>query len=137
MSRRMGWLEAATRYRLLPALLVLLTLVSCTLAFAGGKGFRSERQLDQHYAKHKAEFGKITKQEYLRRAQELRDAPLKERNEGDILEARRADGVITRFHRKHGYFGAYNRDGTIRTFFIPVAGERYFRRQAKRVQRAE
>ena len=28
--------------------------------------------------------------------------------------------------------GAYNPDGTIRTFFIPNDGERYFRRQSRR-----
>ena len=34
--------------------------------------------------------------------------------------------------RRTGYFGAYNPDRTIRTFFIPVNGERYFHRQARR-----
>ena len=41
-------------------------------------------------------------------------------------------GVISRFDRRTNYFGAYNRDGTIRTFFVPNDGERYFRRQASR-----
>jgi pyocin large subunit-like protein len=94
---------------------------------ASGPGFRSRRQLDEHYQKHGAEFGNISKQEYLRLAQSLRDAPAG----GDILEAAQPDGVMTRFDRRHGWFGAYDRDGTIRTFFIPVDGERYFRRQAR------
>lgn len=96
--------------------------------FAAGPGFRSPAQLDEHYAKHGAEFGHISKTEYLQRAQELRDAHVG----GPILEARSPNGGFSRFDRRHGYFGAYNRNGTIRTFFIPNNGERYFRRQAER-----
>ena len=92
---------------------------------ASGPGFRSKHQLDEHYAKHGQEFGNITRGQYLELAQALRDA----RAGGEILQAVRADGVITRFDRRHGYFGAYNPDGTIRTFFIPNTGESYFRRQ--------
>lgn len=96
--------------------------------YASGPGFRTPALLDEHYAKHGAEFGSITKAEYLRLAQELRDAPVG----GPILEARAPNGEFSRFDKRHGYFGAYNRNGTIRTFFIPNNGERYFRRQAER-----
>ena len=96
--------------------------------YASGAGFRSQAQLDEHYAKHGAEFGAISKAEYLRLAQELRDAPVG----GPILEARRPNGEFSRFDRRHGYFGAFNPDRTIRTFFIPNNGERYFQRQARR-----
>ena len=95
---------------------------------AAGPGFRTTRELDQHYRKHGHEFGGISKADYLRFAQQLRDVAVGR----DILEARRNDGVLTRFDRKQGWFGAYNRDRTIRTFFIPAAGESYFRRQASR-----
>src|SRR5581483_4526443 len=105
---------------------LLLFFVFALLLAASGPGFRSRRQLDEHYQKHGAEFGNITENEYLRLAQELRDASAG----GPILEARRPDGEFSRFDRRHGYFGAYNPDGTIRTFFIPNAGESYFRRQA-------
>ena len=98
------------------------------LLYASGPGFRSQARLDEHYQKHGAEFGAISKAEYLHLAQELRDAPAG----GLVLEARRPDGEFSRFDRRHGYFGAYNRDGTIRTFFIPNDGERYFQRQARR-----
>ncbi|MBV6432110.1 MAG: hypothetical protein IANPNBLG_02246 [Bryobacteraceae bacterium] len=110
---------------------LLLALALCAAVAADGPGFRSKRQLDEHYAKHGAEFGHISKQEYLRMARALRDAP----PGGTILEAVRADGVTTRFDRKKGWFGAFNPDRTIRTFFIPVDGERYFRRQARRPAR--
>ncbi len=108
-------------------LCVVLLLAAFTLS-ADGPGFRTKKHLDDHYRKHGHEFGNITKAEYLRLAQELRDAP----PGGPILEAKRADGVITKFDRRKGYFGAYNRNRTIRTFFIPNAGESYFHRQARR-----
>jgi pyocin large subunit-like protein len=114
------------RIRLL-ARSAFLFLIAAIL-WAAGPGFRTQRDLDAHYQKHGHEFGGITKAEYLRLAQELRDSPVG----GPILEAVRKDGVITRFDRERGHFGAYNENGTIRTFFIPAAGERYFRRQAAR-----
>ena len=107
---------------------VWLFVCVAVLLWAGGPGFRSPALLDEHFAKHGSEFGRITKLEYLRLAQELRDVPAG----GPILEARRSNGEFSRFDRRHGYFGAYNRDRTIRTFFVPNDGERYFHRQARR-----
>ena len=101
-------------------------LLGALLLVAVGPGFRSRRQFEEHYAKHGREFGNISAQEYLARAQALRDAPAG----GPILEARTPDGIISRFDRRSGAFGAFNPDRTIRTFFIPNAGERYFHRQA-------
>ncbi len=92
-------------------------------------GFRSRAQFDEHFQKHGAEFGHITQQEYLHAAQTLRDAPVG----GNIEEIRRDDGTTSRFDRSTGAFLAFNRDGTIRTFFKPNDGEAYFRRQATRV----
>ena len=91
-------------------------------------GFVDQRRLDEHYAKHGAEFGAITRQDYLRQAQLLRDAAVG----GPVLQTVRADGVTTRFDRQTGAFVAFNANGTIRTFFKPNDGERYYRRQAER-----
>ncbi|HMV46517.1 MAG TPA: hypothetical protein PKD31_02010 [Blastocatellia bacterium] len=55
-------------------------------------GFATRQKFLDHYDKHGAEFGSISKEEYLRQAQELRDRPTGK----DVLEVRRADGVITR-----------------------------------------
>ena len=101
-------------------------LLAALLLMAEGQGFRSRRMFDEHYAKHGREFGNISQQEYLLRAQALRDAPAG----GPILQAVTPDGIVSRFDRRSGAFGAYNPDRTIRTFFIPNAGERYFHRQA-------
>jgi pyocin large subunit-like protein len=109
------------------SLRLLLCFCFVLLLFASGPGFRSKRQLEEHFQKHGSEFGHITQTEYLHLAQQLRDAPVG----GPILEARR-DSVITKFDKRTGYFGAYNFDRTIRTFFIPNQGESYFRRQANR-----
>jgi pyocin large subunit-like protein len=107
---------------------LLAFLAGALLIFAAGPGFRSQRQFDEHYQKHGREFGNISQAEYLRFAQDLRDALVG----GPILEAIKPGGVISRFDRRKGYFGAYNPDRTIRTFFIPNDGERYFHRQATR-----
>ena len=96
--------------------------------FGRSVGFADERRLDQHYEKHGHEFGRITKQDYLRQAQLLRDT----KAGGPVLEAVRADGVVTRFDRQTGAFIAFNPNGVIRTFFKPNDGERYWRRQAER-----
>jgi pyocin large subunit-like protein len=58
----------------------------------------------------------------------MRDRPVG----GDLLEFTRADGVITRYDRDSGAFLAFDADGTIRTYFKPNAGERYFLRQRDR-----
>ena len=93
-------------------------------------GFRDRSHLEEHYRKHGAEFGDISKADYLRRAQALRDRPAA----GELLEAVRRDGVVTRFDRRSGEFLAFDRDLTIRTFFRPNEGEAYFDRQLKRGQ---
>jgi len=96
--------------------------------FGASVGFTSARSLQEHFEKHGAEFSARSKEEYLARAQALRDAPLS----ASVLERRRADEVITRFDRKSGAFVAFDPDGRIRTCFRPENGEDYFLRQAKR-----
>ncbi len=99
-----------------------------TRGWGAGVGFADQRRLDEHYEKHGAAFGRITRQDYLHQAQLLRDAKA-----GDpILETVRSDGVVTRFDRQTGAFIAFNSNGVIRTFFKPNDGERYYRRQAER-----
>ena len=96
--------------------------------FGSGIGFADQRRLDEHFGKHGAEFGRITKQDYLRQAQLLRDAKVG----GPVLEVVRRDGVVTRYDQQTGAFIAFNANGVIRTFFKPNDGERYWRRQAER-----
>lgn len=88
-------------------------------------GFTSQSALEEHFQKHGREFGSITQGQYLRLAQELRGADVG----GDVREAARADGVITRFDVRTGAFLAFHEDKSIRTFFKPNDGLRYFERQ--------
>ena len=111
-----------------PARIATGLLLATLLLLAGGPGFRSRKQFEEHFAKHGREFGNVTPDQYLHLAQELRDAPAG----GPILEIAKPDGIVTRFDKRSGAFGAFNRDRTIRTFFKPNDGERYFKRQAVR-----
>jgi pyocin large subunit-like protein len=99
-----------------------------TRAPRNSRGFRSRQRLDEHFEKHGREFGRLSEDEYLRMAQALRDTTAG----GNILEIARRDGVVSRFDRSTGAFIAFDDDGTIRTFFRPNDGERYFQRQARR-----
>ena len=107
-----------------PALALFLCLTG--LVFAGGQGFRTDDLLRDHFAKYGHAFGPISRQQYLHLAQQLRDSHAGR----NILESKRPDGLL-KFDRRHGYFGAYDSDGTIRTFFIPPDGIRYFERQSR------
>lgn len=91
-------------------------------------GFGSRERLVEHYRKHGREFGTIDMDRYLSLAQELRDRPAG----GMVLESVRRDGVIIRYDKSSGAFIAFDRDGTIHTFFRPNRGDAYFRSQLQR-----
>ena len=109
-------------------LLVISALSLAALVSAAGPGFRSQHRLEDQFEKHGREFGHITQQQFVQMAQQLREA----RPSSNILEFRRPDGVTAKFDRKHGYYGAYDRDGSVRSFFIPTDGLRFFERQTRR-----
>ena len=110
-----------------PFAILAFLLIPAFLLVAAGPGFRSRDMLHEHYLKHGREFGAISEQQYLRLAQRLRDS----RPGRDILESRRPDGGAARFDRRRGWFVAYDADGTIRTFFLPAEGLRYFELQTR------
>ena len=118
----MGWVR---RIGFIAVVTVILTLLGPVALQAGGRGFRNDHYLDEHYTKHGKEFGNISKQDYLKMAQSLRDA----KPGPDVLESRRPDGGAAHFEKRKGWFVAFDADGTLRTFFIPNDGVRYFRRQ--------
>ena len=104
---------------------MIFALVALPPVFAGGKGFRTHHLLEEHYAKYGAQFGTATQDQYLLMAQQLRDA----RPGKNVLVTKFPGGAIAKFDKRYGWFVAYNADGTIRTFFIPNEGIRYFARQ--------
>ena len=91
-------------------------------------GFADQRRLDEHYDKHGAEFGRITKQDYLRQAQLLRDAKVG----GPCCRPCAPTASSTRFDRQTGAFIAFNPNGTSAPSSSRNDGERYYRRQAER-----
>lgn len=86
--------------------------------------FRSEKLFSDHYKKHGAEFGKITKEEYLKLANELIAS-----KSDNVLHKEAADGDRLFFDKEKGWFLVISKDGYIRTFFIPKAGIDYWNRQ--------
>lgn len=105
----------------------VFALLGAAVALAGGPGFRTTVLLENHFTRYGSQFGPISVQQYLRLAQNLRDA-----NPGkNILVSRRPDGGGSKFDVKRGWFVAYDGDGTLRTFFIPKDGVRFFERQQK------
>lgn len=102
-------------------------LLGPVLAVAGGPGFRTPLLLDSHFARYGSQFGPINVQQYLHLAQRLRDAS----SGKNILISRRPDGGGSKFDMKRGWFVAYDGDGTLRNFFVPKDGVRYFERQEK------
>ncbi len=86
--------------------------------------FRNQGLYDSHYEKHGHEFGNITKEEYLQKANDLinSDSP-------DVLTKYEDDGDFMYFDKKSGEFLVLSPDGYIRTFFIPDDGIDYWNRQ--------
>ena len=109
-------------------ILLALMMLTAILAFAASQGFRSPHLLQDHYSRFGKQFGNITVEQYLHMAQQLRDATPGRRH---ILVSKRSDGGGSKFDVKRGWFVAFDGDGTLRTFFIPKDGIRYFEAQQK------
>ena len=70
------------------------------------------------------EFGNITKDEYLKMAQNLVDHPGK-----SVLTKKDSDGNTLYYDKDNNTFAVKSPDGYIRTFFKPQAGIDYYDRQ--------
>lgn len=87
--------------------------------------FRSQKLLDQHFEKHGREFGRITKEEYVKMANELINSD----SDSVLSKTEKEDGDYVFFDRNTGYFAVLSKDGYIRTFFVPSQGEKYYNKQ--------
>lgn len=86
----------------------------------------AKHRLEEHFAKHGAEMGIATKEEYLARAQALvRGGP-----GVDTLTQR--DGDTCFFKEATGEFAVLSDKRLLRTYFKPSDGRRYFERQRDR-----
>ena len=86
--------------------------------------FRNQGLYDSHYEKHGHEFGNITKEEYLQKANDLINS-----DSSDILTKYEDDGDYMFFNKKTDEFLVLAPDGYIRTYFIPDDGIDYWNRQ--------
>ncbi len=84
--------------------------------------FRNQDLYDQHYNKHGHEFGDITKEEYLKLANELFTS-------GKALTKTESDGDLLFYDVESNTFGVLSQDGYIRTCFKPDDGIEYWNRQ--------
>ena len=84
--------------------------------------FRNQDLYDQHYNKHGHEFGDITKEEYLKLANELFTS-------GEALTKTESDGDLLFYDVESNTFGVLSQDGYIRTCFKPDDGIEYWNRQ--------
>jgi len=104
----------------------VLFCIFAGFSVASGRGFRTQHMLEEHYQKYGKAFGNVTQDQYLRLAQQLRDT----RSSKAVLEVKRSDGSGAKFDKRRGWFVAYEPDGTLKMFFAPKDGLRYFQWQA-------
>ena len=90
--------------------------------------FASEQLLQKHYDKHLNEFGNISMQDYLERANVFADLPLSE----DIVQLTRSDGSISKYCFSTNEFVVVTADGNIRTYFKPKTKEAYWNEELER-----
>lgn len=90
----------------------------------GGPRF-APGQLEHHFAKHGAEMGFATKEEYLRAAQALVRG-------GPGVETYQRGGDTLFFKESTDEFAVLSDRGVIRTYFKPNDGRRYWERQKER-----
>lgn len=87
--------------------------------------FRNEELFESHYQKHGAEFGDITKDEYL----EMANALINSAGGAGILEKTQDDGDRLIYDERSNEFIVISPDGYIRSFFRPEDKKEYFDRQ--------
>jgi len=90
---------------------------------ASQNGWGNPKTLESHYKDHGKDFGSKNKDEYAKEANDF----YKKRNKYKVKVDEK--GVIRVYAPKTNTFGAYNKDGTTRTYFKPTDAQGYFDRQ--------
>lgn len=86
--------------------------------------FASSRRFDDHFNKHKAEWGGITKTAYLKRARTLLSD-----NSSVILTKTRPSGDLLKYNPRTNELAIQRGDGVIKTLFRPIDRMDYWRGQ--------
>lgn len=90
--------------------------------------FQSKEALEKHFKKHQSEFGDITPDEYIRKANKLASMPISE----DVERLTRSDGSVSTYRYSTNEFLVVTKDNEIRTYFKPVDKEAYWREEHDR-----
>ena len=90
--------------------------------------FISEQLFQKHYDKHRHEFGEISKERYLEKANALADAPLSE----DVVQLVRSDGSVSKYCYSTNEFVVVTADRNIRTYFKPETKGAYWDEEIER-----
>lgn len=85
--------------------------------------FASSESVDKHFLKHKNEFGEeITKEEYVEFAEQFKNRELSD----TVQKFTRSDGSTAKYDIESNEFEVINHDGSIRTYFKPIDGIKYW-----------
>ena len=90
--------------------------------------FKSQGLFMEHYNKHvveRGEFGYISPQKYLERAQNL----VSSKPGGDILSKTRTNGDRLFYNKATNEFGVIDKNNNLKTFFKPIDGLNYYNGQ--------
>lgn len=85
--------------------------------------FASPESVDKHFLKHKNEFEEeITKEEYVEFAEQFKNRELSD----TVQIFTRSDGSTAKYDIESNEFEVINSDGSIRTYFKPIDGIKYW-----------
>ena len=87
--------------------------------------FRTQEQYDSHFNKHGKEFGEITKEEYLKKANDLIYNP----SDTILHKTEAEDGDYIFYDTLNNEILFLSPDGYIRTYFRPDKGIEYYNKQ--------
>ena len=90
--------------------------------------FRSEEILEKHFQKHQSEFGNITRDAYVKKANALANMPLSD----DVERLIRSDESISTYRYSTNEFLVITKNNEIRTYFKPISKEAYWREEHDR-----
>jgi RHS repeat-associated protein len=96
-----------------------------SLGLSAEESWGNANTLEDHFLRHGADFGATSAEDYASQASEFL-----QRSQAEGLPTKiDADGVIRVYDPNSNTFGAYNPDGTTRTFFKPSSGASYWGNQ--------
>jgi YD repeat-containing protein len=126
LNSMFGGTRVAQEGPVLSSLLRALIRNAVKAAARGARRFANSARLRDHFLKHAREFNYETEGEYEKGASDFAEKTLN----GEVqTKIDLSDGTIRGYDAKTNTFISISKDGTIKTFFKPAEGEKYFRGQ--------